>query len=95
MNVKAYLRNIDVEAVGPEEAEAYLKLGNIDHVDWDLVDEYANDMQYGKWAYPGGVIEITSTGQLKDGHHRLLAVVKCKLTLPMIVVRNVCNNGTK
>jgi hypothetical protein len=89
----AYLRNITVEAIGPSEARAYLNTGNIDHVDYGLVNKYSYDMQYGHWAYPGGVIEITADGHLKDGHHRLLAIIMSQVVLPMIVVRNVTNNG--
>lgn len=88
----AYLRNITVEAIGPKEAKQYLGSGNIDHVDWDLVRQYTMDMKAGNWIYPGGIIEITIHGELKDGHHRLLAVERAGVVLPMIVVRNVINN---
>lgn len=92
--MNAYMRNISVEAIGPVEADRYLALGNAAHVDRVLVSQYVNSMRHGYWAYPGGVIEITATGELKDGHHRLLAVIEAGVTLPMIVVRGVTNNGS-
>lgn len=88
----AYMRNISVEGIGPKEARLLLDTGDSSHVDWDLVAQYTKDMKYGKWSYPGGVIEITTSGVLKDGFHRLLAVERAGVVLPMIIVRNVTNN---
>jgi hypothetical protein len=88
----AYFDNINVICVGPREAREFLFLGNTDHVDQSLVNKYAYDMIRGLWAYPGGLIEITSSNKLKDGHHRLLAIVQCDIPQVMIVVYNVPEN---
>jgi hypothetical protein len=87
-----YMRNIWVEMIGPNEAAKYLILGDTSHIDQQLVDQYAYDMQRGLWVYPGGIIEITATNKLKDGHHRLLAIQQSQMPQVMIVVRNVAEN---
>ncbi len=85
----AYFDNIHVMAMGPKEAKLYLDTGDPSHVDQSLVDQYAYDMERGLWVYPGGLIEITTDGKLKDGHHRLLAIIQSRVPQVMIVVYNV------
>jgi hypothetical protein len=87
-----YLENIKVICIGPKEAQGYLDTSSGNHVDQKLVDRYAYDMERGLWVYPGGIIEVTSKGKLKDGHHRLLAIVQCRIPQVMIVVYNVPNH---
>ena len=88
----AYIDNIAVTAIGPLEAQQLIATGNCNHVDQTLVDRYASDMKRGLWVYPGGIIEITADGRLKDGHHRLLAIIQCGIPQIMIVVHNVAEN---
>jgi hypothetical protein len=90
--MEAYLRNISVEAIGPQEAKEFLALGDNSHVNINLVDQYAWDMIRGLWVYPGGIIEITASNKLKDGHHRLLAIIESAVPQIMIVVYNVPEN---
>lgn len=53
------------------------------------VDAYAHDMKNGDWKMNGEPIVIDSVGQLKNGQHRLHAVVKSGSTVPMLVVFGV------
>lgn len=53
------------------------------------VDRYARDMAAGRWHLDGSPIRIATDGSLLDGQHRLNAIIKADVTLPMLVVRNV------
>ena len=46
-------------------------------------------MRHGHWNYPGGTIEINVDNKVKDGHHRLHAIIESEVTLLMIVVRGL------
>ncbi len=89
--MNAYMKNISVEAIGPEEAAAYLRRSTLpkDKLNYVKVAKFGDAMQTGKWGYPGGTIEIDLLNRLKDGHHRLHAIVRYGVTLPMIVVRGL------
>jgi hypothetical protein len=56
------------------------------------VEEYASDMKSGDWMLNGEPIVIDAYGQLKNGQHRLHAVVKSGVTVPMLVVFGVDPN---
>jgi hypothetical protein len=47
---------------------------------------YAEDMRHGRWNRNGSVIGFDRFGALRDGHHRLSAVVKSQVTVVMDVV---------
>lgn len=47
------------------------------------VDRYARDMEAGNWVENGESIKLDQEGVLKDGQHRLRAVVKSGCTIPM------------
>lgn len=53
------------------------------------VSQYVTDMASGAWPYTGDPIRITEDGQLLDGQHRLTAVVRSGVTLPMMVMTGV------
>jgi hypothetical protein len=50
---------------------------------------YAAAMQRGEWVINGETIVIASTGELNDGQHRLYAVIKSGVTVPMLLVFGV------
>ncbi len=56
------------------------------------VTEYARDMEKGDWELNGEPIVIDRNGALKDGQHRLAAVVKSGRTIPMLVVFGVADD---
>lgn len=54
-----------------------------------LVETYAADMSKGAWQFTGEALKVAADGALLDGQHRLAAVVKSGVTVPMLVVRGL------
>ena len=72
--------------VTPEKAEEFLLHNtNNRHIRKEAVESYARDMAAGKWALTGQGISFDSKGMLRDGQHRLMAVVKSGCTIPMLI----------
>lgn len=64
------------------------------------VTEFARDMANGDWEMTGEAIKLNPAGDLLDGQHRLLAVLKADemmpgIGVPMLVVRNVLNKAQR
>ncbi len=53
------------------------------------INKYAADMRAGEWRLTGETIAFYENGDLKDGQHRLSAVLKAGISVPMIVVRGI------
>lgn len=53
------------------------------------VEKYARDMTEGRWLWTGAPIQIDPDGYVRNGQHRLLAVVLSRTTQDFVVVRNV------
>jgi hypothetical protein len=51
-----------------------------------VVDAYAADMESGNWQPNGESVKIAEDGTLLDGQHRLAAIVKSGVTVPMLIV---------
>lgn len=79
-----------VEQVTPEMANEWLATNvrnrNINQL---AVRRYADEMLRGAWLLTGQGIQFDRHGHLIDGQHRLRAVIAAKVTVPMLVVRNV------
>lgn len=58
------------------------------------VSAYAQDMKNGAWEMNGEAIVIDRVGRLKNGQHRLHAVVQSGVTVPMLVVFGVDTDVT-
>lgn len=56
-----------------------------------VVNAYAADMAAGAWQWNGESIKFATDGTLLDGQHRLAAIVKADVTVPMLVVRGLPN----
>ena len=86
---------IEVVRMTPGMAREILKNNtNNRNVKRERVNLYASDMEKGRWQLNGESIVIDADGNLKDGQHRLMAVVKSQCTVPMVVVTGVdtdCN----
>lgn len=83
------------EPITPEYAKALLKTvqGNR-RISHSVVDAYAEDMRNGKWdSQTGTAISIDEDGILRDGQHRLSAIVKSGCTIRMWVCRGVNANS--
>ena len=66
------------EIITPEKAKEILKKnGKNRSISWSTVNAYARDMSKGYWTEGVGVgISIDENGILRDGQHRLEAIVK-------------------
>lgn len=73
--------------VTPTMAEAWLahNTGNrpLRH---EVAAKYARNMAAGRWQLNGEAVKFSTSGQLLDGQHRLLAIILAGLTVPMFVV---------
>jgi SepF-like predicted cell division protein (DUF552 family) len=47
------------------------------------VGQFADDMEHGRWQYNGENVIIAKTGELNDGQHRLSAIIKSGISVPM------------
>lgn len=55
----------------------------------DTVRKYARDMSDGKWLWTGAPVAIDPDGFVRDGQHRLLAIVLSGTTQDMLIVKNL------
>lgn len=53
------------------------------------IKAFARDMAAGRWQMSGEPIKIDSAGNLRDGQHRLAAVIESGASIQMLVVRGV------
>ena len=82
----------NIEKIDPEKAREYLKNNDGNrNVSQSTVRKYAHDMKNGNWESNGVPIFIASDGELKDGQHRLLAVILANTTVEMVV----CHDSPK
>lgn len=54
-----------------------------------VVTRYANDMDNGLWTFAADPIRFDTDGNLIDGQHRLAALTRLDITLPMLVIRGL------
>ena len=94
------IKKHDVVDATPEMAEKWL--GNdvlyAHQRDWHPTysDGYASDMAAGLWSDDvADPIVFSESGKLLNGQHRLHAIVKCRMTIPMLVVTVENENGYK
>lgn len=83
-----------MEIITPEKAAEYLKknTNNYRSLSKAKVAVYAEDIRNGNWEVNGESIIFDSNGVLKDGQHRLSAVVKADKPIFTLVVRGVDNH---
>lgn len=55
----------------------------------NTVDQYARDMTNGSWLWTGEAVQIDHDGFVRNGQHRLLAIIQSKVPQNMVVVRNL------
>lgn len=85
-----------VETITPEKAAEYLKTNtnNYRKLSRSIVARYADDIKHGKWELNGEPICFDEEGTLKDGQHRLAAIVVAKKSVKMAVVRGIAKDVT-
>lgn len=84
------------ELVTPEKAASYLKrnVDNYRKLSRAKVSQYAEEMKAGKWQLNGETIVFDETGKLKDGQHRLAAIVSAKKAVRMTIITGVADDVT-
>ncbi len=80
----------NVEVVTPRVAEEMLKRNvNNRTLSKKRVSMYVNDILCGTWQLNGETIVIDANGNLKDGQHRLHAILRAGKSVETVVVRGV------
>lgn len=76
-----------VETITPEIAQQYLErnLENNRRLSTKNIALYANAMQSGDWQLTSQGISFNESGQLTDGQHRLMAIIKAGVPVKMYV----------
>lgn len=76
--------------VTPEIAARWLQLNRRNRtIKTRTVNQYVRDMVAGNWQITGEAVKFASDGSLIHGQHRLTAVVRSNVTVPMFVVRGL------
>lgn len=80
----------EVETVDPAKAARMLRRVKNRPIKPALVERYAAEMKRGAWVAGGtDAIAVDRNGFLRNGQHRLWAVIQSGTTLQMLVARNV------
>lgn len=83
-----------VEKITPRLAEEYLMSNreNYRKISRATVRRYAEDMKAGRWELNGEAIVFDKNGLLKNGQHRLAAIIMAGIPVEMTVIRGVNEN---
>lgn len=81
-----------IEFIDPELAKRYLeKNENNRSISRKAVEKYKRDIASGEWTLNGETISFYKSGRLKNGQHRLTAIVEVGIGAWIIVVRNIAD----
>ena len=85
-----------VEKITPAKAKEYLKKNtdNYRKLSRATVTRYAEAMKAGRWELNGEPIVFAESGILKDGQHRLAAIIRSGMTIETNVSRGVSDKVT-
>ena len=83
-----------IEMITPIMAQAWLQNQEVNRpIRKDGVNKIATDIIAGNWCVNGETIVILENGKLKDGQHRLTAIIQANCPIPSVVVRGVPNDA--
>ena len=79
------------EIVTPEKAKEYLKRNtdNYRKISKAKAGIYAEEMKAGKWQLNGETIVFDESGKLKDGQHRLAAIVMAGVPVELTILEGI------
>ncbi len=78
---------VEVRSIGPEEAQRLLEGQTRNRrIRRGHVRQMARAMQNGEWCQNGEAIKLDTEGRLRDGQHRLTAIVESGITVEMLVI---------
>lgn len=90
LDVKSPRIDHSVVMVSSETAARWLKHTKRNRsLSEEVATRYATDMENGLWAFAADPIRFDADGHLIDGQHRLSALARLDMTLPMLVVRGL------
>jgi hypothetical protein len=79
-----------IEDVTPAVAARWLALNeNNRNIRSKVVESYARDMAAGNWCFTGEAVKFDKDGNLLDGQHRLMAVVRSGATVRLLIISDV------
>lgn len=79
-----------VEEVTPDVAAEWLATNGVNRaLSPQTVAKYARDMRAGRWALTGESVKFCTTGRLRDGQHRLAAVVAADVPVALFITRGL------
>jgi hypothetical protein len=82
--------HMQVVDVTPAQAQAWLDNGGANRkLKPATVNRYAVYMLRGEWRMTGEPVKLDREARVRDGQHRLAAIVQSGLTVPMLVIRGV------
>jgi len=81
---------IAIETITPEMAQTWLDRGGANrHTSERRILRLVNAIELGEWQLTGDSIKLDAEGRVRDGKHRLTAIVRSKTTVQALVVRGV------
>lgn len=80
---------VSIETITPLIAKSMLAKNtcNFRKADQGRVSRYASEQSLGKWRLTGDAISFAKSGELLNGQHRLLAIVKSGISCEFIILR--------
>lgn len=79
-----------IETITPTKATELLRTNTKNrNINPRIVGYYSASMKAGDWKLNGEAIKISEKNMLIDGQHRLEAIVKSGVSVPMLVIRDV------
>jgi hypothetical protein len=82
--------------ISPAMAERWMKHNTKNRrLREDDIRAYARDMGAGAWNLTGEAIKFAPDGTLLDGQHRLVAIIRAGVTVPIFVVRGIAPDSQR
>lgn len=86
LDAKGKMMRTELVKITPSMAEYYLSKNVLNRsVSYRLVDKYAQDMESNNWELNHQGIAFYDDGSIADGQHRLLAIIRSKKAIQMMV----------
>ena len=83
-----------ITIITPELAKKFLgkNSNNYRKLSEKVVRSYQIDMETGNWKFNGDSIKFNKSGQLVDGQHRLTAILRSGVSIPMVVITEISDD---
>lgn len=81
---------IAIERITPSIAKKWLEQNTFNRgIQSKVIEQYAQDMEAGRWNMTGDPIKFAKTGEMLDGQHRLLAIIKTGMPQNLAIARGL------